>query len=107
MTTMKPHLTAARGSSTDSHHGCLLAVRQPALRAGRMLLIIDTDGAAEMTGQAVAAMTRWRVDGLILAADHHRPVEVPPGITAAETILVNCVAPARQQPQITTPATSR
>jgi len=72
--------------------------QEAALRAGRMLLIIDTDGAAEMTGQAVAAMARWRVDGLILAADHHRPLEVPPGVTTSGTILVNCVAPGSGLP---------
>jgi LacI family transcriptional regulator len=67
--------------------------QRAALRHGMMLLIIDTDGAVEMTADAVAAMARWRVEGLIMAADHHRAIEAcSVDAVHGPVILANCFA---------------
>ena len=64
--------------------------QEAALAHGKTLLIIDTDGAADATADAISKLNQWRVDGLIIAAEHHREVAVPDGLGEARVIFADC-----------------
>jgi LacI family transcriptional regulator len=83
-------LVSSEIATTPYAVAIIKGAQEAALARGMMLLIIDTDGAPEITDDALAAMTRWRVEGLILAADHHRAID--PHATGTPTVLVNCFA---------------
>jgi LacI family transcriptional regulator len=64
--------------------------QEAATARGKILLIVDTDGTAGLTGDTIAAMARWQPEGLILATDYHRAITVPDDLAGTPTVLVNC-----------------
>ena len=69
-------------------------VQDQAFERRQTLLIIDTDGSEQAAEDALTRLSEWRADGLVLAADHHRRVDLPPGLGRLPTVLVNCFADA-------------
>ena len=63
-----------------------------AFERGQTLLVIDTEGEQAAAAGAVARLRQWRADGLLLAADYHRRVELPPGLGDLPAVLVDCFA---------------
>ncbi|MFC0004113.1 LacI family DNA-binding transcriptional regulator [Micromonospora siamensis] len=72
--------------------GIIAGAQEAAARHGRTLLIVDTDSGAGSLLDAAAAMTRWQVEGLMLATDHHREVSLDGEVAGLPpTVLVDCV----------------
>jgi LacI family transcriptional regulator len=71
-----------------------------AFRHGKILLVIDVDGDATMTDEAVAKLAGWRIEGLVFATDYHREVGPPPGIPDTPVVLVNCMTAGTALPCI-------
>jgi len=67
-----------------------------AFERGRTLLIIDAENHPEAAEDAVAKLRQWRVDGLILAADRHRRIDMPASIGDTPTVLVDCFSEGSQ-----------
>jgi len=61
-----------------------------AMARGQTLLIVDTGGSGQAAEQAVDHFMEWSVDGLIFAADYHRPYTPPAAATQTPAVLVNC-----------------
>jgi LacI family transcriptional regulator len=72
--------------------------QQAAAARGRTLLIVDTDGTAGPTTEALLAMSSWRAEGLIFATDYHREVQLPEDLGGIPVVLVNCFSPAHDGP---------
>ncbi len=64
--------------------------QQAALAAGKVLLMMDTDGDAEIERQVFKLLQGWQVDGLIYAAGHHRAVTPVVDLSSVPTVLVDC-----------------
>jgi LacI family transcriptional regulator len=67
-----------------------------AFERGQTLLVIDTEGEQAAAADAVARLRQWRADGLVLAADYHRQVELPPGLGDLPFVLVDCFVDATE-----------
>lgn len=67
---------------------------------GKTLLIIDVEGEAAATDEALSAMSRWQVEGLLYATDYHRAA--PPVVAEPDTpvVLVDCFDPEGELPSI-------
>lgn len=74
--------------------------QQAAAAHGRTLLIVDTDGSAGPTAEALSAMVRWRAEGLIFATDYHREVRLPDDPGDIPIVLVNCFAGPGDAPAV-------
>jgi LacI family transcriptional regulator len=72
--------------------------QEAALGYGKTLLIIDTDGEAGATADAISKLNQWRVDGLVIAAEYHREVSVPEGLGETRTIFADCYTPDERVP---------
>jgi LacI family transcriptional regulator len=57
---------------------------------GKTLLIIDSEGDTDATEEAIGMMAGWQVDGVMLAADFHRRIVLPRGLTSFRHVLVHC-----------------
>jgi len=69
-----------------------------AFERGQTLLVIDTEGEQAAAADAVMRLRQWRADGLILAADYHRRVELPPGLGDLPAVLVDCFLDDQEAP---------
>jgi LacI family transcriptional regulator len=74
-----------------------------AFERGQTLLVIDTEGEQAAAVDAVARLRQWRADGLILATDYHRQVELPPGLGDLPVVLVDCFVEAPPAPTTVDP----
>jgi LacI family transcriptional regulator len=61
-----------------------------AFEYGKTLLIIDSEGETSATADALDMMVGWSVEGVILAADHHREIQLPDGLDGFPSVLVHC-----------------
>lgn len=70
-------LISDRVASTPFAGRMLAGAQNAAWDAGRLLLLVDTGGNAEMEQEAVRALAQRNVDALIYASMYHRVVELP------------------------------
>jgi LacI family transcriptional regulator len=63
-----------------------------AWRAGKMLIIINTDGEESVEEAAVDTLIKRQVEGIIFATVHHRLVNPPKALLSIPSVLVDCYA---------------
>ncbi|SDD83568.1 LacI family DNA-binding transcriptional regulator [Glycomyces harbinensis] len=63
-----------------------------AREAGFLLLMIDTTGDPEETGEAIAALQERQIDGILLATMYHQAIDVPKEIKSTPVVLLDCSA---------------
>lgn len=68
----------------------VLGAQEEAWRDGHLLLLVNTAGDAKRTEVGVQALVDRRVDGLLYASMAWRPADLPPGLSAVPSMLVNC-----------------
>lgn len=60
-----------------------------ARQAGFLLLMIDTMGDPDETGEAIAALQERQIDGIVLATMYHQVTEVPKEIKSTPVVLLD------------------
>ncbi|MFF5173429.1 LacI family DNA-binding transcriptional regulator [Micromonospora sp. NPDC000089] len=81
--------------------GIIAGAQETAARHGRTLLIVDTDSGPGSLLDTAATMTRWQVEGLLIATDHHREVTLAGDLAdLPPTVLVDCVDTERRLPAV-------
>ena len=70
-------LISDRVASTPFAGRMLAGAQTAAWETGRLLLLVDTGGNAEMEQEAVSALVQRNVDALIYASMYHREVDLP------------------------------
>jgi len=60
-----------------------------ARQAGFLLLMIDTTGEPDETGEAIAALQERQIDGILLATMYHQVIEVPKEIGSTPVVLLD------------------
>lgn len=83
-------LVTSQIATTPYAVAIIKGAQEAAFRHGKMLLIIDTDGATDLADEAIARLIGWRVEGLVIATDYHREIPAPSHLDATPTVLVNC-----------------
>ncbi|ABW16376.1 transcriptional regulator, LacI family [Parafrankia sp. EAN1pec] len=83
-------LVTSEIATTPHAVAIIKGAQETAFAHDKTLLIVDTDGRRDLDGETITKMSRWQVEGLILATDHHRELVPPDGIGQTPTILVNC-----------------
>lgn len=68
----------------------VLGAQEEAWRDGHLLLLVNTGGDAKRTEIGVQALVDRRVDGLLYASWVWRPTDLPAGLSAVPSMLVNC-----------------
>ncbi|MEM7530519.1 MAG: LacI family DNA-binding transcriptional regulator, partial [Pseudomonadota bacterium] len=66
------------------------AIQQRLADSGLTLLIADTGGQADRIPTLLTTFRRHRVEGVLLVAPHHQPVDIPEPHGSVPTVLVNC-----------------
>jgi LacI family transcriptional regulator len=85
-------LVTSQIATTPYAVAIIKGAQDAAFQRGQTLLVIDTEGEQAAAADAVARLRQWRADGLILAADYHRRVDLPPGLGDLPVVLVDCFA---------------
>lgn len=71
--------------------GAMIKGAQDAARAAsKILLLINTEGHAEVENTAIETLLEHRVEGIVYATMYHRPVVPPPGLRETEAVLLDC-----------------
>ncbi|MEZ4679110.1 MAG: LacI family DNA-binding transcriptional regulator [Caldilineaceae bacterium] len=87
--------------ATTPYAGNVIRGAQEAARAqGKLLLLVNTGGAAEVLAQAIETLLERQVEGIIYAAMFHQPVTLPANIREVATVLVDCYTAARDLPSV-------
>ncbi|WP_035699127.1 LacI family DNA-binding transcriptional regulator, partial [Glycomyces tenuis] len=60
-----------------------------AREAGFLLLMVDTSGDHDETGEAIAALQERQIDGILLATMYHQVIEVPKAIGSTPHVLLD------------------
>jgi LacI family transcriptional regulator len=68
----------------------VLGAQEEAWLDGHLLLLVNTQGDEQRTKIGVQALVDRRVDGLLYASWVWRPTDLPPGLSAVPSMLVNC-----------------
>ncbi|QOR69320.1 LacI family DNA-binding transcriptional regulator [Ruania alkalisoli] len=63
-----------------------------AWRRGYVLLVANSEGNAEAEAQAISMLLEHKVHGILYSTWYHRQIDLPAGLSEAETVLVNCFA---------------
>lgn len=92
-------LISDRVASTPFAGRMLAGAQNAAWDAGRLLLLVDTGGDAEMEQEAVRALAQRNVDALIYASMYHRVVELPT-VPAELPLVVLDARPADNRPDL-------
>lgn len=61
-----------------------------AMAAGKVLLLVDTEGDPQVEDRAIRLMNGWQVEGVVYAAAHHRAVRPAFDPQATPVVLVDC-----------------
>lgn len=64
-----------------------------AREAGYLLLMVDTSGDPEETGEAIAALQERQIDGILLATMYHQVTKVPAVIGSTPCVLLDARTP--------------
>ena len=68
----------------------VLGAQEEAWLDGHLLLLVNTAGDAKRTEIGMQALVDRQVDGLLYASWLWRPADLPPGLSAVPSMLVNC-----------------
>ncbi len=87
---------------TTPYAGAIIKGAQDAARdAGKMLLLLNTDGMPEIEYRAVETLLEHRVEAVIYATMFHRPVVLPKNLSETRTVLLDCFVEDRSVPSVT------
>ena len=76
--------------ATTPHAGQMVQGAQDAAwSAGKMLMMINTGGDAEVEDRAIAALLGRQVDGIVYAAMYHRVIEPPAALHEVPSVLLD------------------
>jgi LacI family transcriptional regulator len=67
----------------------ILGALQAARAAGRVVVLMNTEGDPELEARELATLLQHQVDGVLYATMYHRSVEVPSGLEATPVVLVD------------------
>ena len=88
--------------ATTPYAGEIIKGAQDAARAaGKMLLLVNTDGIPEFESAAIETLLEYRVEGIIYATMYHRPVNPPATLREAKAVLLDCFVEDRSLPSVT------
>ena len=87
-------LVADAIASTPFAGQIIHGAQDEAWRHGYVLLVANTEGNLAAEREAIAMMLEHKVRGILYSTWYHRQVDVPPGLTEAPSVLVNCFAAA-------------
>lgn len=69
--------------------GMILGVLEVARAAGRVVVLMNTEGDPDLEARELATLLQHQVDGVLYATMYHRSVEVPSGLGATPVVLVD------------------
>jgi LacI family transcriptional regulator len=87
-------LVADAIASTPFAGQIIHGAQDEAWRHGFVLLVANTEGNLAAEREAISMMLEHKVRGILYSTWYHRQVGVPPGLTEAPAVLVNCFADA-------------
>ena len=93
-------IIADRVASTPFAGAVLSGAQEAAWKYGCLLLIIETDGRADVGESAAQTLLSRRVDHIIVASDYHHAIEVPRALRGRDPLLVNCFSKDGDYPSI-------
>jgi LacI family transcriptional regulator len=71
----------------------ILGALEAARTAGRVIVLMNTQGDAELEARELATLLQHQVDGVLYAAMYHRSVEPPAALEATPVVLVDAECP--------------
>jgi LacI family transcriptional regulator len=71
----------------------ILGALEVARAAGRVVVLVNTEGDPELEARELATLLQHQVDGVLYATMFHRSVEVPAGLGATPVVLVDAESP--------------
>ncbi len=87
--------------ATKPFSGAMIrGAQEAAWKAGHVLILIDTEGDAEMEHAALMAVFDRRVDGLLYARMHHQIVMVPSMVAEMPVVLLDARDPDSSLPSV-------
>src|SRR5947209_8681866 len=87
--------------ATSVHGGKIIQGMQDAAWAhGKMLLLSNTSGNAQVERAALGMMLERQVEAVFYAAMYHRPVTPPAELASVPAVLVDCYAPDHSLPSV-------
>lgn len=82
--------------ATTPYAGAVIKGAQDVAReAGKILLLVNTDGDPATEHAAIETLLEHRVEGILFATMYHRPVVPPAGLREARAVLLDCFAEDR------------
>lgn len=85
-------LVADAIASTPFAGQIIHGAQDEAWRHGFVLLVANTEGDKDVESEAIAMLLEHKVRGILYSTWYHHEVDVPPGLTEADSVLVNCFA---------------
>jgi LacI family transcriptional regulator len=67
----------------------VLGAQETLRAAGRLMLLVNSEGDAELEAQEIAALRQQHVDGVLYASMYHRRVEPPRPLQSVPTVLLD------------------
>lgn len=83
-------LVADAIASTPFAGRIIHGAQEEAWQHGHVLLVANTEGNTAAEASAISMMLEHKVRGILYSTWYHREVEVPAGLAAPDTVLVNC-----------------
>ena len=88
--------------ATTPYAGAIIKGAQDTARAaGKILLLINTEGVADVERDAVETLLEHRVEGIIYATMYHRPVVLPSNLADVKAVLLDCFVEDRSIASVT------
>ena len=76
--------------ATTPHAGAMVQGAQDAAwKAGKLLLMVNTDGDADVEGRTIETLLQRQVDGIVYAAMYHHKVQVPSAVREVPAVLLD------------------
>jgi LacI family transcriptional regulator len=73
--------------------GMILGALEKARAAGRVVVLMNTQGDRELEARELSTLLQHQVDGVLYATMYHRSVEVPAGLGPTPVVLVDAESP--------------
>lgn len=87
--------------ATTPHAGQIIEGAQDAAWAhGKLLLLMNTGGNADVEKAAIDMLLERQVEGIIYATMYHRPVTPPEALRTVPAVLLDCFVPDRSLPSV-------
>jgi LacI family transcriptional regulator len=67
----------------------ILGALEAARAAGRVLVLMNTEGDPELEARELVTLSQHQVEGVLYATMYHRSVELPPGLETTPVVLVD------------------